>query len=48
MATSTEVKQILTTLKLQMIWMFSCNTNVRVVELAVVRLAVNSVDIRSV
>ena len=31
-----------------MIWMISCNTNVRVVELAVVRLAVNSVDIRSV
>ena len=31
-----------------MIWMISCNTNVRVVELAVVRLAIDSVGTRSV
>ena len=31
-----------------MIWMISCNTNVSVVELAVVRLAIDSVGTRSV
>ena len=31
-----------------MIWMISCNTNVRVVELILVKLAIDSVGTRSV
>jgi hypothetical protein len=42
------MKQMLTTLKLQMIWMISSKTNVRVGELALVKPGADGSGIRSV